>query len=458
MTSRLLQYVVRSHYLYRARALSTWPPHSLPRTCRASATARTDGDELRRLVEEARTPRQTPRRPPTGSRELGDGTGRWRCCDCGVEKVAADFSFNAGGHVRSYCKACDAVKNREYRQTLRGNAGTLVRGARHRSKLKGWSCNLDTDFILDLILYQEGRCAYSGVQMENLLPHSDWRMSLERVNNTVGYVRENCVLIAAEFNSTEKLSKRVPITSTSGSSQWSLEKVLSFRAERQSSVDLWGLNRLIKAAQERYSSFPRPAILTSTAFQNVKSELEVLEGGFGRFRCSMCGLWKPASGFSLDKSRRTGLRSICKQCDGESKLRHRMTLRGHIQSMLQSARRRHKLGKWHGDFELDLDYVLKMLWWQQGRCFYSGVPLRFGEYNVDWKMSLERLDNGKTYTKGNAVLVALEFNTADHSARAVSPVSGSSQWSRSKVEHVWGSWEGPDRLFEPQIARLAQFE
>ena len=128
--------------------------------------------------------------PPTGSRELGDGTGRWRCCDCGVEKVAADFSFNAGGHVRSYCKACDAVKNREYRQTLRGNAGTLVRGARHRSKLKGWSCNLDTDFILDLILYQEGRCAYSGVQMENLLPHSDWRMSLERVNTTVGYVRE----------------------------------------------------------------------------------------------------------------------------------------------------------------------------------------------------------------------------------------------------------------------------
>ena len=51
---------------------------------------------------------------------------------------------------------------------------------------------------------------------------------------------------------------------------------------------------------------------------------------------------------------------------------------------------------------------------------------------------MERLDNSTTYTKDNTVLVALEFNTADHSGRAVSPVLGSSQWSRSKVEHVWG--------------------
>ncbi|CAK9057534.1 unnamed protein product [Durusdinium trenchii] len=76
---------------------------------------------------------------------------------------------------------------------------------------------------------------------------------------------------------------------------------------------------------------------------------------------------------------------------------------------------RHRLGKWHGNFEIDLDSVLKMLWFQQGRCFYSDIPLRFAELNVDWMMSLERLDNNKTYTKENTVLVALEFNSADHS-------------------------------------------
>ncbi|CAK9076423.1 unnamed protein product [Durusdinium trenchii] len=171
-----------------------------------------NAEQLQYLVEDAKTPRKpqhTSRRPPT-SRALGDGTGTWRCCDCGDEKTLADFYVRATGCMRSYCKKCHNERVADYRRTLRGNVAVLLSNARKRSKVKGLACSLDPDFILNTILRQKGRCAYSGVQMEVLLPHSDWRMSLERLDNAVGYVPENCVLIAAEFNSTEKISRRVP--------------------------------------------------------------------------------------------------------------------------------------------------------------------------------------------------------------------------------------------------------
>jgi len=102
------------------------------------------------------------------------------------------------------------------------------------------------------------------------------------------------------------------------------------------------------------------------------------------------------------------------------------TLRGFILKMVHNAHDRHRKGRWHGDFELELDDVLGMLWAQRGRCFYSGVPLRYGQSNVDWLMSLERLDNAETYTRKNTCLVALEFNTAN-------------QWSSEKVQFIWGA-------------------
>lgn len=390
-------------------------------------------DELQRLVKEARIHRKpTCVRASKTSRTLGDGNGSWPCHACGTVKLVADFDVRANGSVSSYCKSCRKKKCIDYKRTLRGNASTLVCSARHRAKVKGWACNLDIDFILDKILHQQGRCAYSGVQMEMLLPHSDWRMSLERLNNAIGYVQENCVLIAAEFNTTETISRRVAMEATSGSSKWSLQKVKYFRTERLFNVDLQVLDMLIEAASIPYQSIQSPAVLTPSECQR--------EGLFNHFRCSKCGSWKPATYFSHSRRSRTGLRSQCKQCDCKYNFARRLTLRGHAQELLNHARGRHKLGKWRGNFELNIDSVLETLRSQRGRCFYSDVPLSFAQLNVDWMMSLERLDNSWTYTRENSVLVALEFNTAVQS-RTASEVFGSGQWSRRKVEHVWGSLE-----------------
>ena len=418
---------------HAAAALGEGPRSKLTR-CISGAGAKValDVEELRRMVDEARTPRQrgSQMRTQQNPRAFGD-SGRWLCCVCGIGKGVENFYISKTDRMFSYCKECARKKRTANRRTLRGNAQVLLHHARQRSKLKGWKFDLEIGFILHMVLRQQGRCAYSGVPMELLLPHSDWRMSLERLDNNLGYVQENCVLIAAEFNTPGNISKKVAKNESSGSSQWSLEKVRRLPAERNSNVDLLRLQQSIEAARARPQM--RSPTETLTGFD---SDFEAP----GHLRCSRCRLWKPARCFGLDHRNSRGFRSYCKVCDANCKLAHRMTLRGHLLQMLRDARSRHRLGKWTGDFELDLKAVLEMLWSQEGRCFYSDVPLCFAQYNVDWMMSLERLDNKKTYTKDNTVLIALEFNTADHSMRkAVSSVLGSSQWSRKKVEYVWGS-------------------
>ena len=112
------------------------------------------------------------------------------------------------------------------------------------------------------------------------------------------------------------------------------------------------------------------------------------------------------------------------------------TLRGKAKLLTRAARQRS--AKWGRLCEIQYTDVLEMLLQQEGRCFYSGVPLRYDRCHADWIVSLERLDNDIGYTRANCVLIATEFNTADHSHRAVGKVFGSAQWSRSKAMHVWG--------------------
>ena len=133
-------------------------PRSKLMRCVSGAAAKValDVEELRRMVEEARTPRQRGTQMGTqrNFRAFGDGGGLLRCCACGIEKGVENFYIGKTDNVSSYCKECKRERNSAYRRTLRGNAQVLLDGARERSRLKGRSCTLDTGFILDMILQQ----------------------------------------------------------------------------------------------------------------------------------------------------------------------------------------------------------------------------------------------------------------------------------------------------------------
>eukprot|EP00435_Cladocopium_sp_Y103_P043546 s1751_g12.t1 len=330
-----------------------------------AAGVRLDRDELQRLVDEARRP-----------------------CEPGLRP----------GQAKTL---------RENVQRLVRNAGLGPYGALGRSNL----CELDTDFLLELILEQEGMCAYSCVDVELLLHGSDWQMSLEPKDYKHGYRRNNVALIAQEFNSMVWISKKAAFQ---GCSQWSRQKVEQLRLERDKHVDLENLRRRIDlaAGSENFCG----------NWEEICTE-HVVGAEPGTLKCSLCGVWKPLWQFSPFWRNTRHFSSLCEPCRGQCTWTK--TLRRSVQAMIHSARGRHNLGMWHGDFELGADDVLGKLWAQRGRCFYSGVPLRYGQSNVDWLMSLERLENTKTYTKENTRLVALEFTVVD-------------QWSREKVQFVWG--------------------
>ncbi|CAE6934569.1 unnamed protein product [Symbiodinium sp. CCMP2456] len=314
-----------------------------------------------------------------------------------------------------------------YRSTLRGWSIHVASAAHLRDRDKGRQCNIDANYLLDLVLEQGGLCAYSGIPMEMLRPNSHWRISIERIDTSQGYLKGNCCLIAAEFNSAVSC-KAVP---HSGSAQWSKQKVQEVLHARTGQVDLTRLQEGTVAARRgtdrrrtKYTGFRGPDVA-------------------GKWRCGCCGIWKNKEQFYIRVASLNGLSHHCKECNWNRKAMWLQTMRGHALTQLCTARNRVANAKhtYSGIFKLELDDILNMLWTQGGRCYYSGVPLRCAVGPADWVWSIERLDNSVTYTKQNCVLIAREFQTPDYSRNtAKNPVFGTAQWSRRKASHIWGPY------------------
>ena len=109
-------------------------------------------------------------------------------------------------------------------RNLRRRAMKMASSAKSRSTYKGLPCEVTFKDILDMLWLQRGRCFYSGIPLQYKTYHADWAMSLERLNNKRGYVRDNSVLIAAEFNTTDHSNRQI-VGEVRGSGQWSLAKV-----------------------------------------------------------------------------------------------------------------------------------------------------------------------------------------------------------------------------------------
>ena len=305
----------------------------------------------------------------------------------------------------------------------------MAGAARLRDRKKGRQSDIDMHHLLDLVLEQGGLCAYSGIPMELLKPNSHWRASIERIDNNQGYLKGNCCLIAAEFNSAIR-NVCHEAGASSGSAQWSKKKVDKVARIRTEAMPPQLLQEAIAFAKLRPGSGGKT---TLTGHRGPDAE--------GKWKCTRCKLWKHEEQFYKQVERIPVVRSWCKQCFSDSQSIRQKTLRGHGMHLLCVARHRASKAAWNGAFKLDLDDLLDMLWLQGGRCYYSGVPLSCAAGPADWVWSIERLDNSVTYTRENCVLIAQEFQTSDQSRnKAKNPVFGTAQWSCSKASHIWGPY------------------
>lgn len=323
------------------------------------------------------------------------------CKKCGV--LTNKYSYN-----RNICKDC----SEKTRKTKINNCeklffGKLLNGAKSSAELrmkkghkKKGIFELTIENIQEVYRLQNGKCYYSGRKL-NLQTYSDWQCSIERINPSEGYMLENIVLIAAEFQ---------------GANQWDLMKYKVF------------LNLLINKNSKQIIDWkyklPREK-------KNGKAKITIINN-IEHYLCTKCKLMKSKDKFFKNK------KTICKDCEKILFKSYRKTPYGHMTSLInhmKSNSLRRKLCK----PLLNLSDLIKLYDDQNGFCYYSGIQMKFGSYlDTWWTCSAERLNTCEGYTHNNTRLICYEFNTVDNSKRSQNEneITGSSSWSKDKIQII----------------------
>ncbi|KAG5186420.1 hypothetical protein JKP88DRAFT_241029 [Tribonema minus] len=127
----------------------------------------------------------------------------------------------------SFCKqsvnVCRICFNQDFINSWPRRFARLLGNMQNHSKLRKQAYDVTMDDLRCLFMRQRGVCYYTNVR---LTINGDWYVSLERLNTEIGYVKGNCVLVAAEFNAIQHRSR----TKESGHG-WTQAKVAKLRAE-----------------------------------------------------------------------------------------------------------------------------------------------------------------------------------------------------------------------------------
>lgn len=124
-----------------------------------------------------------------------------KCIDCGEVKPIESF-HNTRVRVdgkSSVCKPCIAVRNDKAKSTVRGYARYKIYHAKKYSDRIGRKFSITFHDVLELWELQRGLCYYTGTQMMHVMnggdDYIDWDgMSIDRIDSSRGYTRDNIVL------------------------------------------------------------------------------------------------------------------------------------------------------------------------------------------------------------------------------------------------------------------------
>jgi hypothetical protein len=137
------------------------------------------------------------------------------CIGCELFLPKEDFHVAAPGKgdvsgLSGRCRKCQAEWNKAHyhsnvkkRWTYRILAAV---NARHRNpatkkKTAAWDAHEITEALLyDLLSRQVGRCYYTGIEMVLETPRLPWSVSLDRLDCSKGYTKDNVVLACRAAN------------------------------------------------------------------------------------------------------------------------------------------------------------------------------------------------------------------------------------------------------------------
>jgi hypothetical protein len=135
------------------------------------------------------------------------------CKICGLSKPINEFYNSQRG---SKCKECTLIVTREYKKQKRLNPdfvkneglkqkerrvrlwqNTLLHDCKHRNHI----VDIDVDYINFLFEKQKGKCYWFGVELKpSTTKKHPQQPSLDRLDNTIGYIKENVVLSCYSAN------------------------------------------------------------------------------------------------------------------------------------------------------------------------------------------------------------------------------------------------------------------
>ncbi len=148
--------------------------------------------------------------------------------------------------------------------------------------------------------------------------------------------------------------------------------------------------------------------------------------------CFKCLSWLEVNFFQKAKHVQGGYAKTCRNCrqmymrkaEDSRKLKSRKFYETtnqlpsiKLRSMLSAAQ--HRANKHNLDFNLDIEYLAKLWNDQNGKCFYTNLPMKWAKDRVSfWSPSLDKLDPTKGYTKNNVVLTLFAVNSFKQEMKA----------------------------------------
>jgi hypothetical protein len=425
-----------------------------------------------------------PSAKPTSRKRTHDETRKYEvamgmreCAGEGCGLIPLDqFPRLSRGSFRSYCNPCSAKKKAENLTTVNGffasMAQTCAQNAKNRSGPAS-ICTMTCDDFVALWGRQQGKCELTGVPMQTA-PASHFKASPERLENTIGYVSGNVVLIIAELNTARQWTRekldlwRAWVEPTHDQLLQQIQHVVALataplitaKRERiwRETIDgeaYIGCNecKTIKFADEfqgkgdhgcfdcQAASFAKAknkrTEQTQSGLKILRQRNKIWRGtidGIAYVACNGCEVIKSADEFCGNGS------AGCYECDEVRKKAIKATLYGFMVRLVHTARKSTKTrveDKGGEPCTIDEGYLMKLFVDQCGLCYWSSIPLRLGRgLDVPWLCSLERLDVRRGYVPGNVALVVAEMNPSDKTNVVVHSNGGSTSWNREKIAIV----------------------
>lgn len=312
---------------------------------------------------------------------------------------------------RKICRPCGNTDRNERRNTLEGRIGTLLSNCgNHAKKMAKRNpilgiVTITKKDLYNLYIKQHGRCFYSNTIMSTLT-HSNNQMSLERLNNNKGYIKENVVLICLEYNT---------------AAQWSKRKFYKVPYLHLKSDDP-NFEKMLEIAMKSYVRMgpktKKPECKSGTAY------------------CYACEEIKLITEFYDTKSKG------CKQCISEYNKNYGTYIRGWLTKLISNAnkhtKKRNESGNWDDILicDITIEDLLDLLRKQKGKCAISNIQLQYGAHK-NWRCSLERIDVRQGYTKDNICLICAEFNSTDNTIKTKPENSnGGTGWNKDKFNQL----------------------